>query len=132
MTLPFAWPRLAAVALGAVLLLLLLSTRLPSLLARTQAAAGPRVVASTSVLADLVEQVGHGRLAAVRSVVPAGVDVEDYDPKPEDLQGVAQANVLVMNGLALDRWVPGLVQSANPGLTTLVLSNGLPLRDIGA
>src|SRR5919202_1822941 len=132
MTLPFAWPRLAAVALGAVLLLLLLSTRLPSLLAPTQAAAGPRVVASTSVLADLVQQVGGGRLAAVRSVVPAGVDVEDYDPRPEDLQAVAQANVLVMNGLALDRWVPRLVQSANPGVTTLVLSNGLPVLGIGA
>jgi len=96
----------------------------------TQAQTGPpRVVASTSVLADLVRQVGAGRLADVTSVVPPGIDVEDYNPSPSDLRTVSAANLLVMNGLALDRWAPKLVQSANPGLPTLVLSDGLPLLD---
>jgi zinc/manganese transport system substrate-binding protein len=120
--------RLAGVALAA---LLLLATRLAPVLARPLPAAGPRVVASTSVFADLVQQVGGDRLASVRPVVPAGVDVEDYDPRPEDLLVVAQADLLVMNGLALDRWVPKLVQSANPGVTTLVLSDGLPVLGVG-
>jgi manganese/iron transport system substrate-binding protein len=93
--------------------------------------AGPRVVASTTVFVDLVRQVGGQRLSAVQSVVPAGVDVEDYDPRPEDLQAVAQANLLVMNGLALDRWVPRLVQATNPGVATLVLSSGLPVMGVG-
>ncbi len=95
------------------------------------AAAGPRVVTSTTVLADVVKQVGGVRLASVRSVVPAGVDVEDYDPTPEDLRAVAQADLLVMNGLALDRWVPKLVASAHPGMPTLVLSDGLPVLGLG-
>jgi manganese/iron transport system substrate-binding protein len=92
---------------------------------------GPRVVTSTTVLADLVQQVGGDRLASVRPVVPAGVDVEDYDPRPADLQAVAQADLLVMNGLALDRWVPKLVDSANPRITTLVLTDGLPALGVG-
>jgi ABC-type Zn uptake system ZnuABC Zn-binding protein ZnuA len=94
-------------------------------------AAGPRVVASTTVFADMVKHVGGDRVAAVRSIVPAGVDVEDYEPTPEDLQALSQANLLVMNGLALDRWVPKLVQAANPGITTLVLSDGLPVLGVG-
>ncbi len=94
-------------------------------------AAGPRVVTSTSVLADLVQQVGGDRLASVRSVVPAGADVEDYDPKPADLQAVAQADLFVMNGLALDRWVPKLVQATNPTALILVLSDGLPVLGVG-
>jgi zinc/manganese transport system substrate-binding protein/manganese/iron transport system substrate-binding protein len=99
---------------------------------QAQAGAGPRVVASTTVLADFVRQVGGGRLGDVQSVVPAGVDVEDYDPRPNDLQAVAQSRLLVMNGLALDRWVTKLVQAANPGVSTLVLSDGLPVLGIGA
>src|ERR671931_784012 len=97
-----------------------------------QPGAGPRVVASTTVLADLVQQVGGDRLGGVRSVVPAGVDVEDYDPRPDDLQAVGQSDLLVMNGLALDRWVPRLVQATNPGVSTLVLSDGLPVLGVGA
>ena len=114
--------------------LLVLSALLPlsGVGAQPAAHAGPRVVTSTSVFADLVQQVGGDRLASVHSVVPPGVDVEDYDPKPGDLQTVAEARLLVMNGLALDRWVPKLVQSANPSATTLVLSDGLPVLGVGA
>jgi manganese/iron transport system substrate-binding protein len=98
----------------------------------TQAAGpGPRVVASTTVLADFVRQVGGDRLGGVRSVVPAGVDVEDYEPRPEDLQAVSQSSLLVMNGLALDRWIPKLVQAANPNVATLVLSDGMPVLGVG-
>jgi manganese/iron transport system substrate-binding protein len=97
-----------------------------------QVGPGPRVVASTTVLADFVRQVGGSRLGGVRSVVPAGVDAEDYEPRPEDLQALGQSNLLVMNGLALDRWVPKLVQAANPSVSTLVLSDGLPVLGVGA
>src|SRR5437660_8965779 len=106
--------RLAAAGFGLALLLAAVVLPHARVGAQSAAHAGPRVVTSTSVFADLVRQVGGDRLAGVQSVVPAGVDVEDYDPKPGDLQAVSQANLLVMNGLALDRWVPKLVQSANP------------------
>jgi manganese/iron transport system substrate-binding protein len=121
-----------AFGLGLVLVLALCAALLPHALAQTAGPhAGPRVVTSTTVFADLVQHVGEDRLASVQSVVPAGVDVEDYDPRPADLQAVAQANLLVLNGLALDRWVPKLVQAANPGVPTLVLSDGLPVLGVG-
>jgi manganese/iron transport system substrate-binding protein len=92
---------------------------------------GLKVVASTTVLADLVKEVGAGRLASVKSVVPAGVDVEDYNPAPADLRTVAEANLMVTNGLALDRWAPKLVEAANPRLPILVLSDGMPVLGLG-
>lgn len=88
-------------------------------------------MATTTVLADLVKQVGAGRLASVTSVVPAGVDVEDYNPAPADLRTVAEANLMVTNGLALDRWAPKLVEAANPQVPVLVLSSGLPVLGLG-
>jgi manganese/iron transport system substrate-binding protein len=94
--------------------------------------AAPRVITSTTVFADMVKQVGGDRVSTVRSIVPAGVDVEDYEPAPGDLQAASQANLLVMNGLALDRWVPKLVQAANPRITTLVLSDNLPVLGLGS
>ena len=116
----------AALVLGVVLAVRLVT---PDPAPRSTTA--PRVVASTTVFADMVRQVGGERLASVRSVVPAGVDVEDYQPTPGDLKAVAEADLFVMNGLALDRWVPKMVQSANPGVATLVLADGLPVLDVG-
>src|SRR5689334_23134512 len=131
----FARSRRAAagtVAAFVVTAALLAASVLPHALAQSAPpAAGPRVVASTTVFAGMVKQVGGDRVAGVRSIVPAGVDVEDYEPTPDDLQTLSQADLLVMNGLALDRWVPKLVQAANPGITSLVLSDGLPVLGVG-
>ena len=92
---------------------------------------GPRVVTSTTIFADFVGQVGRGRLASVDSIVEAGIEVEDYEPKPENVKNIAQADLVVYNGLALDRWIPKLVQSAKAGISTLVLSDGLPVLGKG-
>jgi manganese/iron transport system substrate-binding protein len=131
---PPSWPRprLASLACGLLLALALGVSLLPRVRAQIiDSQPGPRVVTSTTIFADLVRQVGGDRLGSIRSVVPAGVDVEDYEPTPQDLQAVSQANLLVMNGLALDRWVPRLTQAANPSVPTLVLSDGLPVLGVG-
>ena len=129
---PVAFRRLAYLPFIALMALVLLVGVVLRPAAAQSASQGPRVIASTSVFADMVRQVGGDRLGSVRSIVPAGVDVEDYEPTPDDLQALAQANLLVMNGLALDRWVPKLVQAANPGINTLVLSDGLRVLGVGS
>ena len=64
--------------------------------------------------------------ARSQSVVPPGAEVEDYSPTPDNLRSMAQADLLVTNGLQLDSWVPGLVSAARPDITTLVVSDGMP------
>jgi manganese/iron transport system substrate-binding protein len=116
--------RTISVALGAALLVVVGVSIAPRL--HAQPSSGICVVTTTTVLADLVRQVGNGRLADVQSVVPSGVDVEDYNPTPGDLRAVANSNLFVQNGLALDRWAPKLIEAAQPGMPTLILSDGLP------
>jgi zinc/manganese transport system substrate-binding protein/manganese/iron transport system substrate-binding protein len=111
-------------ALG-VIAIALLASRIPPL----NKPSGIRVVTTTTVLADLVNNVGRGKLESVRSVVPAGVDVEDYNPAPADLRAVSEANLFILNGRALDRWAPKLVEAAQPGIPTLTLSDGLLADD---
>ena len=62
-----------------------------------------RVVATTTVFADLVRQVGGSRVE-VASLVPAGAEVHTFDPTPSDARRLAEAKLIVMNGLGLDDW----------------------------
>jgi manganese/iron transport system substrate-binding protein len=70
-----------------------------------------RVVATTTVLADIVAQVGR-ELVSVHSLVPKGGEVHTFDPTPSDATTVADAQLLVMNGLGLDEWLGGIATDA--------------------
>jgi ABC-type Zn uptake system ZnuABC Zn-binding protein ZnuA len=86
------------------------------------------VVATTTVLADLVRQIGGDRVA-VTSLVPKGGEVHTFDPTPSLARKVAGANLLVMNGLGLDEWLRGLVAASGSDATVLVLGEDLPGAD---
>lgn len=70
-----------------------------------------RVVTTTSVFADLVRQVG-GDLVSVTSLVPRNGDVHTFEPRPSDIRSVADAQLLVMNGLGLDDWLAKTIRNA--------------------
>ncbi len=78
------------------------------------------VVATTTVLADLVAQVGGDRVD-VSSLVPPGGEVHTFDPTPSDLARVADAGLIVMNGLGLDDWLGGLAQDSGTEAAIVVL-----------
>ena len=84
-----------------------------------------RVVATTSVLADLVRNVA-GEAASVTSVVPPGVEVHTFDPSPSDARSLATADVLFANGLGLDEWAADLArQVGREDLRIVLLGEGL-------
>jgi manganese/iron transport system substrate-binding protein len=80
---------------------------------------GIRVVATTAVLADLARRTG-GDLVTAESLVPAGADPHTFSPRPSSLRAVADADVIVMNGLGLDDWVRPLVEEAKKPSAILV------------
>ena len=89
-----------------------------------------RVVATTTVLADIVRSVGGSR-TDVRSIVPAGVGPEDYEAKPDDARNLADAKLIVSNGVGLDDFLNRLLASGGGGDTPrLVLGQGLPTIDV--
>jgi ABC-type Zn uptake system ZnuABC Zn-binding protein ZnuA len=88
------------------------------------------VVATTTVLADLAAQVA-GLDATVDALAPAGASIEDFAPKPEDARRVANARVILVNGLALDRWVEPLLRNASKDARIVTLSDDLPRLGVG-
>jgi manganese/iron transport system substrate-binding protein len=82
------------------------------------------VTATTTVFADLVAQVGGSRVR-VSSLVPKGGEVHTFDPDPRDIQNVAEAKLIVRNGLGLDDWLEALVKDAGTSAPVLVLGENL-------
>jgi manganese/iron transport system substrate-binding protein len=86
-----------------------------------------RVVTTTTVLADLVEQVGGDRVSVV-SLVPKGGEVHTFDPTPSDLQAVTAADLIVLNGLGLDEWLADMVTDS--GATAPMVELGEDLEGV--
>lgn len=87
---------------------------------------GVKVVTTTTVLADIVGNVGGNRVA-VSSIIPAGVGPEDYEPKPDDARRLSDAALVVSNGVGLDDFLDDLLASGSGGTTPrLVLGEGIP------
>lgn len=69
------------------------------------------VVASFSILGDLVEQVGGERVAVTTLVGPGG-DAHVYEPTPADARRLREAALLVTNGLGFEGWIERLVAAS--------------------
>jgi len=84
------------------------------------------VVTTTTVFADLISNVG-GPYVTVTSLAGKNADVHTFEPKPADIQTVANAKLLVMNGLGLDDWLERAITNGAASGTPLVkLGAGLP------
>ena len=82
------------------------------------------VVATTTVLADLVHQVGGTRVNA-SSLVPPGGEVHTFDPTPADIARVADADLVITNGLGLDDWVEDLARDSGSQAPIVALGEDL-------
>ena len=86
------------------------------------------VVASFSILADFARNAGGERVRITSLVGPSG-DVHVYTPTPADARTVAEAGLVVVNGLGLEGWLPRLLQSAGSRAPIVTASRGVaPLK----
>lgn len=88
-------------------------------------ATGLRVVATTTVFADLVRAIGGDRVS-VDSIIPAGAGPEDYEPKPDDARRLADAGLIVKNGVGLDDFLDRLLDANSRAKPLLTLGAGIP------
>jgi len=86
------------------------------------------VVASFSILGDLVSQVGGDRVK-VDVLVGPGADAHVFQPKPAQAKTVAQAKVVFVNGLGFEGWLPRLLKSANVKAKPVIVSAGITPLD---
>lgn len=96
-------------AIGAAAVALLLAPFAPATLAQDDDPLN--VVTSFSVLADIVENVG-GDHVEVTSLVPIGGDAHTFDPSPDQIATLADADLVVEVGGDFEPWLDDLVESS--------------------
>ncbi|WLB55245.1 metal ABC transporter solute-binding protein, Zn/Mn family [Bradyrhizobium japonicum] len=89
------------------------------------------VVASFSILGDFVRNVGGDRVNVTTLVGPDS-DVHVYTPAPSDAKRIADAKLVIVNGLGLEGWLPRLVQSAGSKAQVVTVSAGIAPLKLGS
>lgn len=86
------------------------------------------VVASFSILADFVREVGGERVALITLVGPDG-DAHVYSPSPADAKAMAAASLVVVNGLKFEGWLTRLLKSSGTKAKLATATEGItPLK----
>ena len=107
-----------------------LSTTLfgPAVHAQATPATPVQAVASFSILADMVRQVG-GERVAVQALIGPGADAHVFQPAPSHARLVGQAQIVFANGLGFEGWLQRLLETAGYQGKPVLLSQGIePLR----
>ena len=85
------------------------------------------VVATTTQLTDFARAVG-GDHVVVHGLLRPNVDPHDYEASPADLTHIAEARVIVKNGVGLERWFDATITNAEPKGAIVDASSGVALR----
>jgi zinc/manganese transport system substrate-binding protein len=85
------------------------------------------VVASFTILADIVREVG-GAQVTVHSLVGPNGDPHVYEPTPADSAALAHADLVFVSGLGLEGWMDRLIAASGYRGKIVVASNGIDTR----
>jgi len=130
---------MSATAIKRIVLLVLVFAAAVAAACGSTAAQGPTtstpapslsVVAETSYLADIVQNVAGDRLK-VESLLPLGTDPHSFDPTPRDAARVAKARAIVINSPGFEPPVDKLIAGAgDAGLAVIDAASGLAGENI--
>ena len=112
-----------SIRLAAVLSVITLTSTF-SLGALPAAAEPLKVVASFSIIGDFAQNVGGDRIALTTLVGPNG-DAHVYEPKPADAVVMADADVVLVNGLHFEGFLQRLVEASATKATVVELTKGV-------
>lgn len=79
------------------------------------------VSTSTSLLGDVARRVGGSRVD-VRVLLPIGADPHAYEPRPQDMAALTDADLVLVNGLGLEATLEALLENASK---VIVVSDGI-------
>ncbi|MCO5090063.1 metal ABC transporter substrate-binding protein [Bosea sp. (in: a-proteobacteria)] len=117
-------PDRRALVVGLVLGLAAIAGPAGGVSAQENAQAKLPVVASFSILADFVRQVGGDRVGVTSLVGPDG-DAHVYSPTPADAKALSAAKLVFINGLHLEGWLPRLVKSSGTKAALVTATKGI-------
>ncbi len=88
-----------------------------------------KVVASFSILGDMVKNVGGDRIEVTTLVGPNG-DAHVYEPTPADAKAVSTADLVVVNGLGMEGWMDRLIKTSGYKGPVVVATTGIKPREM--
>jgi manganese/iron transport system substrate-binding protein len=98
--------------------------------ARRGTQSGKKVVVTTfTIMADMVREVA-GEAAEVESLIPPGAEVHGYEPSPRDIVKAQSADLIVWNGLNLERWFEKFFEEVG-AVPRVLLTEGIEPLGIG-
>lgn len=88
------------------------------------------VVCTHSILYDIAKEINQGKCELV-CLIPVGGDPHLYDPIPNDVKQIAEASLLVKNGLHLEGWLDKVIQNSGTKALIIEASDGVqPIQSV--
>lgn len=106
-----------------ILLLFVMALTVTACGAQTSTGTGLKVVATTSLVGDVVRQVGGDQIQ-LTTLLPIGADPHSFEPRPQDAAAIQNAQLVFLNGLELEHALEPMIE-ANARGTVLAVSEGI-------
>lgn len=86
-----------------------------------------RVVATTTQVSALTQIVGGNKIE-FSGILKANVDPHEYEPTPDDVRNFANAQIIFINGVGLEKWLDKTIQNSGTKATMVDTSKGVPFH----
>lgn len=89
---------------------------------------GIKVVATTTQIGALVRAVA-GDNVQLTVLLPAGADAHDYEPNPQAVKKLNDADVILRNGIGLDDWLDATIEGAGGDARLITVTDGVAVSE---
>jgi ABC-type Zn uptake system ZnuABC Zn-binding protein ZnuA len=86
-----------------------------------------KIVVSTSIIADVAEQISGGIFEMV-VLLPAGVDPHGYQPAPQDIAAITDAEIVLINGYGLEEFLNSILDVNLLNKKIITVSEGVEIN----
>jgi manganese/iron transport system substrate-binding protein len=87
-----------------------------------------RVVATTTIVGDVVHNIG-GQMLSLTTLLPPGTDPHSYEPTPQDIALIADADLIFINGAGLETFMDRILTNSGTQAEVRSVSDGIILRE---
>jgi len=85
------------------------------------------IVASASIMQDMAQNIA-GDLQTIKNIVPIGGDPHLHTPTPRDAKMVADADLIIINGLTFEGWMNELIDNSGTKAKVVTITKGITPR----
>ncbi|OOF36402.1 metal ABC transporter substrate-binding protein [Rodentibacter heidelbergensis] len=83
-----------------------------------------KVITTFTIIQDIAQNVA-GEAALVESITKPGAEIHDYEPTPKDIVKAQSADLILWNGLNLERWFERFFQNLHKDTPSVIVTEGI-------